>query len=176
MSKFDFEQIKERYKKYYREAIRQGRRTLPYYEIQPWDQVLNEVESRAFEDIRYFGIPLYPVFPIDEDRYLHFANPFQQIGIEIVYKNSSQSLVTRKVEFLKAEGWTIYTITSKAIYHTIEEFFRIKRKRKDIEWENLSNDMQFNFVKKYHKENAVCLFLFIQWQHFHEQYYQECKT
>ena len=166
MSSPNLEEIRGMYDKYLQEAHDSRKAKLPYYEIALWDKVLNAVELRMFDDIKFIGLPLYPIFPILENNYLHFANPFRRVGIEIMFKNSPQTLVDRKVALLEAEGWTIYTIKSQSSYHLIEEFFRFKRKRKDVEYEELSFEEQFQFVQKYHRENAQCLLYYLQWTVF----------
>lgn len=172
MSSLDLQTIKERYTKYLEEAQAKGRHGLPNYEIALWDQVLNPLEFKMFEDIRYIGVPLYPIFPVLENSYLHFANPFKKIGIEIKYKESPQSLIDRKIGLLSASGWTIHVIKSQGSYHTIEEYFRIKRKRKDVEFDDLSFEEQYRFVSKFKEESAPCLLYYINWTYFFEVIYK----
>jgi len=165
---FDFEQIKTRYKFYYEQAIQKKTDRLPFYEIQRWDKVLNKVASRIFEDIRVIGMPLYPIYPYTEHEYLHFANPFEKVGIEIIYKESPQDLINRKMLLLKSLGWTMYTIKSQDTYYTMEDFFSIKRKNKELNFSELDDEMQLIFFEKYHKENASCLLYHMQAVHFYK--------
>jgi hypothetical protein len=167
-----FEEIKERYKHYYQEAAASGRQALPYYEIQLWDQVLSKTELCIFEDIRELGIQLYPMFPISETQYFHFANPFHKIGIEIINKKSTDTLVSRKVQMYKAAGWKVYTITERDTYLPVAEFFRLKRMHEKWEFDVLPDALKFQFVKKYYKDNAACLLHYVRYIHF-EQVTQE---
>lgn len=171
---YNFPEIEERYRYYYQDAIKRGSRHLPFYEVQSWDKVLNPVELRVFQDIREIGVPLYPVFPVAEKTYLHFANPFLQIGIEIAYKNSPKILIDRKQKLLQAQGWIVYVIPSQYCYHTQDEFFRIKRKDRSLEWNDLSFEMQFQFFRKYHLENCACLLNYIKYHHFDQEYAYNC--
>lgn len=170
VSKFNFEEIKERYKEFYAAAIERGDQYIPIYGVQSWDTVLNDVDLCIFQDIRILNLSLYPIFPISENSYLHFANPFKRIGIEIVYKNSPKSLIERKVELLKAQRWTIYTIESRDSYLAVEEFFRLKRLNDDIEFEELGYDLRLIFFEKYFKENANCLLYYIKMKYFEGNY------
>ena len=104
VSQFYFEEIKKRYKVWFRRAIREQHYTLPYYEIQSWDKMLNAVAHNIFDDIKCLGVPLYPVYPISEFDYIHFGNPFIKIGIEIAYKNSSREKIDRKLKRLPIIG------------------------------------------------------------------------
>lgn len=166
--RFNFDEIKRLYKQYYGEAVERGIHHLPYYEIQQWDQVLNKIDGRIFEDVRAMGIPLYPIFPVTEGTYLHFANPFCRVGIEIIYKSTPQALVERKVNLLKAEGWTIYTTNSQQTYYGIEEFFKLKRKNETIDFDDLPDETKYSFAKKYNTENAACLLYYLKVTYFME--------
>jgi hypothetical protein len=167
-SKYNLEEIESRYRMYYEEARIRGRESLPYYEVQPWDIVLNDVEKRIFQDIREIGIPLYPIFPVAEKTYLHFANPFTRIGIEIAYKNSPRIIIDRKLGLLKSQNWTTFVISSKNCYYTLDEFFLTKRKDPNICWDDLDYDLKCKFFDKYHLENSVCLL-----NHINEYFFRE---
>lgn len=165
---FNLEEIKERYKYYYEDALLRNIKRLPIYEIQPWDQVLNKIEQRVFEDIRILGVPLYPIFPVAGNTYLHFGNPFEKIGIEIIYKNTPKVLIDRKILLLQALDWKVYTIASQHTYYPLEIFFRIKRKDKNLEFEDLEEDLRFAFYNKYREDNTSCLLNYILAVHFDE--------
>lgn len=130
---------------------------------------MNNVERRAYHDLRALGIPLYPIFPYSDENYLHFANPFKLVGIEIVYKNSPLSLIERKTKLLACMGWTVFTINSENTYHTIEEFFRIRRKNKSFEWNDLDGELALRFAEKFHTKNAACLLYYLQQTFFHRE-------
>lgn len=149
-------------------AQTKGYRKLSNY-FAPWQKVLNAVEQKTFEDLRYWGIPLYPRYPISGEQYLHFANPFEKVGIEIVFKNSPQLLIDRKVALLEASGWVVYTIKSSGTYYPIDHFFKITRKDKWVKWEELSDRMRFLFTRKYHTENTACLVYYINVVHFQKR-------
>jgi hypothetical protein len=115
------------------------------------------------------GIRLYPIFPVAPNTYLHFANPFRRIGIEIAYKGTPPSLLERKKKLLSTQGWTVYSIASRDCYHTLDEFFSIKREIADLNWNDLSFEMQQDFFKKYHLENSGCLLSYIKQRHLQKQ-------
>jgi hypothetical protein len=167
--KYDFDEIFIRYHHYFKEAESTGRRYLPYYEVQPWSEILNPVEREVFEDIREIGIPMYPIFPVAENTYLHFANPFHRVGIEIAYKNSLKALIDRKINLLRAQQWTVFVIPSQSCRLTLEEFFQRKRKDPHLEWEELSHELQSQFFKKYYLENCACLLHYINELYFQKE-------
>lgn len=163
-SKFDIEVVREKYEHYLKKASALGTNYLPYYEIQQWDKVLDPIAKRIYEDIRYFGIPLYPIFPISGTSYLHFANPFNKIGIEIKYKNSSQKIIDRKIKLLESQGWIVYTINSTNTYHTFSEFCSFKINEEFFE--DMDMEGQLSFLEENKYENSSCLLLFIKNKHF----------
>ncbi|RZK12933.1 MAG: hypothetical protein EOO46_01205 [Flavobacterium sp.] len=166
MDSFDFQIVTERYAMYFSDALDKGQEKLPYYEIAQWDRILNPVELRIFHDIKFIGVPLYPRFPVADNTYLHFANPFKRVGIEIEFKNSSPQIINRKVLLLKSEGWTIFRVDSRNAYHIIEEFFRFKRKSKELEFDDLTDEQQYRFVEKYHEKNIQCLLYYLKYRYF----------
>lgn len=167
--KFNFDEIKVRYKYYYQWAVHNKKQWLPYYEIQAWDHVLNAVELRTFEDIREFGLPLWPIFPISETDYFHFANPFRKVAIEIKQKDTPPGYVDRKMKLYSAAGWKIYTLNSNTPYLSIDDFFNSKQKDNSRELSSLDDATVFEFVKKYHTENAACLLYYLQYLHFSDR-------
>ncbi|TMI63659.1 MAG: hypothetical protein E6H07_12865 [Bacteroidetes bacterium] len=164
-TRFDIAELRKNYSASWYEAVNSGRFILSYH-IDDWNQKLNAVEKRTYHDIRFIGLQLYPIFPVSDDQYLHFANPFKMVGIEIVYKNSPELLIERKTKLLEGLGWKIYTINSENTYHTIEEFFRIKRKDKSLEWEELDGELASLFSEKYHTKSAPCLLYYLQQKYF----------
>jgi hypothetical protein len=164
-TRFDIVELRKKYSASWHEAVA-NRRFILSYHIEQWSDKLNEVERRTYHDIRALGLQLYPMFPVSDDQYLHFANPFKMVGIEIVYKNSPAFLIERKTRLLEGLGWKIYLINSENTYHTIEEFFRIKRKDKALEWEELDGELASLFAEKYHTKNASCLLYYLQQKYF----------
>jgi len=161
-STFNFSEVIDKYRYYFLEAEKTGVNKLPYYEIQQWDKKLNEVELRIFHDIKYIGVLLYPIFPISETQYLHFANPFIKVGIEIVYKNSPKSLIKRKLEILRSQGWTVYEIESTKTYHTFNEYCNYKK----VDFDELNDVEQFEFYQSNKERNDYCLLEYMKAVHF----------
>jgi|GEM_PF-1875678 len=164
----NFVQVKERYDYWYRRALDTGVNKLPYYEIESWDKLLNPVALRVFEDIKFMGIPLYPMYPLTESTVLHFANPFNKIAIEINYKNSKQELLARKLAILKAAGWQVYKTASQKSYYSFEEYFNFQYKEVDVVFSELDEDTQFTFLEDNKENNTPCLLKYIQIKHFSE--------
>jgi len=164
-NKYDLPEIRRRYKELQEEAERNGRLFLSY-DVENWIDKLNEVEKRIFQDLRVLGLPLYPIFPYSDDQYMHFANPFKKIGIEIIFKNSPTELIQRKVKLLESAGWTVYTINSENTYYPIEDFFQMRRKDGATEWEDLDGDQAFRFAEKYKSENAPSLLYYLRQRYF----------
>jgi hypothetical protein len=104
------------------------RKNYLYMKVAQWDKILNIVELRMFHDMRYLGVNLTPRYPISKTNYLHFANPYKKIKIEIIYKNTPDDVVKRKIAFLETYGWKIFTTKSQHTYHIIDEFFCLKEK------------------------------------------------
>jgi hypothetical protein len=163
---FNFDHIKSSYSHYYQQALQNGNDTLPYRDIQPWSKVLNDMESGMLGDIEELDIQLYPVYPISDTQFFHFANPFHKIAIDIVNKRSYSILGDRKVQLYKAAGWKIYTIAGRDSYLPISTFFRLKRQHDKWEFDALPDALRFQFVQKYHKDNAACLLHYIMYLHF----------
>jgi len=165
MISFDFNTIKEIYDSYLIQPRVIEDQRMPV-SIAPWDEILNPVEFRIYEDTRYIGLPLHPRFPVYDQTYLHFANPFKKIGIEILFKHSSPDIVYRKRRFLEAGGWMIHVVRSQNTYYTIEEYFRFKRKQRDMEFEDLTYEQRLRFAKKYKEKNVASLLHFLKLTEF----------
>lgn len=161
-SSFNLADVIEGFRRYYAEAEQTRVYKLPYYEIQQWDKVLNDVALRIFYDIKFIGIPLYPVFPTSQFQYLDFANPFNRVGIEIVYKTSDKSIIDRKLELLKSQGWTIYKIESTKSYYTFDEYCDYK----NVNFDELDKQEQFEFYEKSKEANDYCLLQYMKAIHF----------
>lgn len=164
-AKHNWDEVVERYKYYYEEAKLMGHRKLPYYEIQPWDKVLDQICLRIFQDIKSIGIRLYPIFPISADQYFHFANPYNRTAIQVIYKNSKVSIINRKLEIFKPQGWTVYKTQSTKAIHTFEEFCNFK----SVEFDDLNEEEQFDFYDINKEENDYCLLQYIKAMHFTEE-------
>jgi hypothetical protein len=178
-ARFNYAEIEERYGYFYEQARKNGERQLPYYGIQSWDQVLSPVELQVFHDIRAIGLPLYPIFPVAPGTYLHFANPFLRVGIDILSTESPSTfpavtlpaaVTDRKRLLLRSQKWTIYAIANQYCFPTLEEFFRTKRTRDSIEFEELSRANQLRFFEKFHGQNITCLLEYIKYLHFEKAY------
>ena len=171
VSQFYFEEIKKRYKVWFRRAIREQHYTLPYYEIQSWDKMLDAVAHNIFDDIKCLGVPLYPVYPISEFDYIHFGNPFIKIGIEIAYKNSSREKIDRKLKRLRSMGWTIYETDSRKAYFTFREYHEYVLKGKDVQFDGMELEDQSKFIEQHKDHNTGCLLEYVKDTHFADYYY-----
>jgi hypothetical protein len=164
--RYNLAEIEEGYRYFYQEALKNGENSLPYYSIHPWDQTLGPTERHVFHDIRSLGLRLYPIFPVAPGTFLHFADPFQRLGVEIAFKDTPKNLLARKQQLLKAQRWTLYVIDSQHCKLTIEEFFRTKRTSETVEFEDLSRVHQLRFFEKFRLENSTCLLEYIKYAHF----------
>ena len=169
-STFNLEVILGQYSKYYAEALKTRVYKLPYYEVQEWDKVLDPVALHIFEDIKIIGIPLYPIFPVAENQYLHFANPFNRVGIEIVYKNSDKNIIHRKLELLRSQGWTVYESISTKSHYTFEDFYSYIT-GKELAFEESEDGEIMEFLEKFKDKNAGCLLQYMKAVHFNSDYY-----
>lgn len=89
------------------------------YEVD-WPRVFTPIESALWCDIRSWGIPMYPQYPmevLDEGRprvfYADFANPLRRVAIECDGKDfhSDAAKDKRRDELLRRAGWTVYRFT-----------------------------------------------------------------
>jgi len=168
--RYNLPAIEEAYTYFFQKALENKEDHLPYYEIQAWDQILGPIELEVFKETRATGLRLYPIFPVAPGTFLHFANPFLRIGIEIVFKNTHPGTLDRKRLLLKSQKWTIYTIPSSCCHLSIEEFFKTQRTKDNVEFEDLSRHHQLQFVEKFHRENVTCLLEYIRYKHFEKEY------
>jgi len=171
ISRFNFDEVKKRYKLWYRLAIREEHYILPFYEIQSWDKILDPVAHNIFDDIKCLGIPLYPVYPISEYDYIHYGNPFIKVGIEIVYKNSSKERINRKIKQLQSKGWTVYETDSRKAHFTFREYHEFALKGKPVQFDDMESDEQSKFIEHHKDHNTGCLLEYVKDKHFAEYYY-----
>lgn len=171
ISRFNFDEVKKRYKLWRRLAIREQHYTLPYYEIQTWDKLLDPVAHNIFDDIKCLGVPLYPIYPISEYDYIHFGNPFIKVGIEIAYKNSSKERIDRKAKELQSKGWTIYVTDSRKAHYTFCEYHEFVLKGKPIQFDDMQPEEQSKFIEQNKDHNTGCLLEYINNKHFSHYYY-----
>lgn len=171
ISRFNFDEVKKRYKLWYRLAIREQHYTLPFYEIQSWDKILDPVAHNIFDDIKCLGVPLYPIYPISEFDYIHFGNPFIKVGIEIAYKNSSRERINRKVKELQGKGWTIYVTDSRKTHYTFREYYEYVLKDKSVQFDDMEAGEQSKFIKQHKDHNTGCLLEYVRDRHFSDYYY-----
>lgn len=168
-SNLNLEEIRKRYEYYFQKAMINRDYTLPCYEIQYWDQVLNPVAKRVFEDIRCMGLSLYPYYPISGYGFIPFANPFIKVGLEIIYKHTDVEVLKRKVSFLESVGWEMYLTKSQKSYYTFNEHCDFKLKPKT--YDDLSEEEQDEFLIANKDANTGCLLTYIRNLYFNDYYF-----
>ncbi|MEW6606048.1 MAG: DUF559 domain-containing protein [bacterium] len=89
------------------------------YSIFDWNLVFTEIESNVWSDIRYWGLPFYPQFPVRK-YFIDFADPIWKIGIEVdgkYHKKREQGRKDlKKDEYLRNKGWFIFRISGRWTY------------------------------------------------------------
>jgi very-short-patch-repair endonuclease len=96
-------------------AIRDLYKTVDVTEYDPylidWTLLFSPIESMAWGEIRYLGLPFWPQFPIGK-YFADFANPIKKIVIECDGKEfHSQAQDCQRDAFMIGEGWTVYRIS-----------------------------------------------------------------
>lgn len=99
------------------EARGRGRKTDPYY--LDWVTMFTPIEWLLWQDIRFYGVPLYPQFPVG-NRFVDFGDPFLKIAVEAdgAAYHDQQSDIARDIE-LAENGWTVFHVTGKQT-HIVE--------------------------------------------------------
>jgi very-short-patch-repair endonuclease len=92
------------------------------YEPYPvdWTMIFTPIESYAWGEIRYYGLPFWPQYPID--RYFSdFADPNKKIIIECdgaAYHSREKDAV--RDSFLSSNGWAIYRISGADCHRSVD--------------------------------------------------------
>jgi Protein of unknown function (DUF559) len=92
------------------DAARRGNIAQPYF--LPWDQFWEKSppEFDTWWSIRYYGLPLYPQYPI-LNYFVDFGDPWQRIGIEADGRNyHDEGKDLRRDEELFEIGWKVFRI------------------------------------------------------------------
>lgn len=76
-----------------------------------WIPHFSPIESMAWGEIRYLGLPFWPQFPIGQ-YFADFADPIKKIVIECDGKEfHSREKDKPRDAFMNANGWTVYRIS-----------------------------------------------------------------
>ena len=75
---------------------------------------LTPIENNIWSDIRRFGLPMYPQFPV-KGYFIDFADPIKKIGIEVDSKQWHKDIKKDelRIKDIESEGWKIYIIQGK---------------------------------------------------------------
>ncbi|OHD17913.1 MAG: hypothetical protein A2086_16240 [Spirochaetes bacterium GWD1_27_9] len=162
IDKLNLDFIKETYLKEYEIAIETEKYILDPYIID-WKEYLPEIDFKLYEDIRRIGVHLYPKYPVSNNYFLSFGNPFLRIGIDIV--KGDISLYNHRLKEIKSKGWTVFRLFSHQINIDAQSFFESK-----TDYSCLLNDLDFeewkNFIFKNHQMNAECLIEYLKIEYF----------
>lgn len=102
-------------------------------ELHPWllEWNLTPIERNAWEDIRFFGLTLYPQFPVGR-RFIDFADPNLCIGVEIDGRAYHQYERDASRDFeLQLAGWSMFHIPGRNTFSAhpdpfLEEWERVE--------------------------------------------------
>lgn len=78
-----------------------------------WIPLFTPIEMNAWCDIRYWGLPFYPQFPV-ANKFIDFADPFFKIGVELdgaAYHDKQKD--RQRDEELYRLGWKIFRVTGR---------------------------------------------------------------
>ncbi len=171
--RLNLKEISEAYRVWLENVINTKDPRIHIYDIADWPNILGPRALMVFDDIRGIGLPLYPIYPIDENEYLEFANPFLKVGIEHVYNNSPEEKVAKKIELLEKKGWTIFPIKSQKTYYTFEQFCHFKLVEEGLgRYEDLDNNEKEKFLEDYKFSNTACLLYYLRSNYFFNYEYR----
>ena len=160
----DFDSIKLLYEKSYSKALQTSSQKIST-DVEDWYSVMNEVQFNVYNDIKYVGIFLYPLYPIG-DYFIDFGNPFAKIGIEILYKDYGLSAKQDRINFFEANDWKVYTIESKNTYlNAFELFDRLKNPTETRGLDQVEYDEWWKFICDNKETNSQCLIYYIKQFH-----------
>lgn len=110
-------EIKNRYE----ELLGQGWISSPDV-VADWRLYLNDIEWLVWEDIRFWGVRLYPQFPVGK-RFVDFGNPYVKVALEVDGKEWHGNMVAEGARDLElgALGWTVYHMPAQYVYREREE-------------------------------------------------------
>jgi len=106
----DREQIRDNY-------VMWSPRSDPYGFFPDWVDHFSPIEKALWSEIRLFGLPLYPQFPVNE-YFLDFADPEKKIALEADGKEFHQDKKAdqKRQQEIEALGWIVYRITGDKIF------------------------------------------------------------
>jgi len=86
-----------------------------------WKEILTPIEWFAWEEIRYFGIVLYPQYPVLNYR-VDFGNPYLKIGLEIDGKefHDKKKDHIRDQRIYDETGWQMFRVSGSEAYKLID--------------------------------------------------------
>lgn len=93
------------------DARNRGRKRDPY--ILDWVLIFSPIEWKLWQDIRYYGIPMYPQFPVGY-RFVDFGDPYLKIAVEAdgaAYHDRATDM--DRDEELRKLGWKVFHIPGK---------------------------------------------------------------
>lgn len=152
----EYTSIKDRYKNGYKDALNAGRKQIQSF-IEDWPAVLNQIETKIYQEIKTAGVSLYPIYPV-ENVFINFGNPFFKIGIEILYKTNGLKEKEEKLNILKKNGWTVYTFETKYTSFILEDLFNyVKDEYSRDCFEELEPEEKNVFIERYKEKNLECL-------------------
>lgn len=86
-----------------------------------WD--FTPIERRAWEDIRSFGLRMYPQYPVGR-RFVDFGDPERQIAVELdgrAYHDLERDLA--RDEELRAVGWSVFHVPGWKTFRVVLDPF-----------------------------------------------------
>ena len=158
INKHNFEQINRLYQLSYQKALASGIHKLDF-SIENWYHTLSNVQVKVFEDIKYVGLFLYPIYPIGE-HFIDFGHPFKKVGIVVLYKDFQRQERLEAIKYFENKGWTVFTLESKAVFLTAEEFY--KNKKRSSGYDYYSDPNISEFLQDYKDQNSQCLVQYIK--------------
>lgn len=102
------------------------------YQIADWIALFTPIEMAAWQDIRYFCLPMWPQFPVGK-YFADFGNPVAKIALECDGKDFHNEAkdAQRDREFAKM-GWRVIRAPGSQCVRTMETALEIRERGQEV--------------------------------------------
>lgn len=102
------------------------------YDIADWINIFTPIEMAAWQDIRYFCLPLWPQFPVGK-YFADFGNPVARVALECDGKDFHDPVkdAKRDREFAKM-GWRVIRAPGSQCIKTMDTELEIRERGEDV--------------------------------------------
>lgn len=161
--------LRRLYKYYHDEIIERSKQNIrqmvdPY--MVDWSKIFTPIEEDAWQSIRYYGLPLYPQYPVGR-YFLDFASPYLKLGVEMDGKefHNADKDHARDLDLLN-QGWIIYRIPGRECYTKFKHFSTIN----DMRIEGEDESVIHREITNYFMNQSDGVFKALDMVYFHKQH------